>query len=67
MLGLPMPSSLLALAEDNRIEPTSFWVRHFPDMPRQPDDVRSPGDIVAKVENRTTPKISQKLISKADF
>jgi hypothetical protein len=31
-------------------------------MPRQPDDVRSPGDCVAKVENRTTPKISQKLI-----
>ena len=23
--------------------------RHFSDMPRQPDDVRSPGDTVAKV------------------
>jgi hypothetical protein len=24
-------------------------IKHFSDMPRQPDDVRSPGDIVAKV------------------
>jgi hypothetical protein len=31
-------------------------------MPRQPDDVRSSGDTVAKVENRTTLKISRKLI-----
>ena len=33
MLGLRMTPTLLALAED------SFWVRHFSDMPRQPDSV----------------------------
>src|SRR5712672_724218 len=33
---------------------------HLSDMPRQPNDVRSPGDFVAKVENRTTLKLSRK-------
>jgi hypothetical protein len=35
---------------------------HFSDVLRQSSDVRCWGDIVAKVENRTTLKISRKLI-----
>ena len=37
-----------------------FW--HLSDMPGRPDDVRSQGDFVAKVENRTSPKISRRSI-----
>ena len=34
---------------------------HFSDMPRQPDDVRSKGDCVEKVENAESVKFTQKL------
>ena len=37
-------------------------IGHETDLPERADDVRSPADCVAKVENQTTPKISQKLI-----
>jgi hypothetical protein len=35
--------------EDFSCQPGAVHTWHFSDMPRQPDDVRSPGDFVAKV------------------
>ena len=40
---------------------------HLTDQSARSDDVRSSGDTVAKVENRTTPKISRKLIFRLLF
>jgi hypothetical protein len=43
-------------------EDASLPLWHKADVLKASPDVRFRGDIVAKVENRTTPKISRKLI-----